>query len=140
MKSRHGQGGRESRYFSFLRRLRAGGRSNMYGAIPYLAAAFGLDRNEAFRIVCEWVDSQEEAVPSPRPRSDAAGREVAPREPTLFDQPPAALPSAMTKAARAPGNVAATRVTRAARSTRAERRPVKSSARSARRPSGPKAA
>ena len=35
---------RPNRYFAFLRRLRAGGRSNMYGAIPYLAAAFGIDR------------------------------------------------------------------------------------------------
>jgi hypothetical protein len=48
---------RPNRYFTFLRRLRADGRSNMYGAIPYLAAAFGLDRAEAFRIVCEWVDA-----------------------------------------------------------------------------------
>ena len=50
---------RPNRYFTFLRRLRADGRSNMYGAIPYLAAAFGLDRVEAFRIVCEWVDAHE---------------------------------------------------------------------------------
>jgi hypothetical protein len=49
---------RSNPYFIFLRRLRAGGRSNMYGAIPYLIAAFGCDRNEAFRIVCEWLDSQ----------------------------------------------------------------------------------
>ena len=39
---------RPNRYFTFLRRLRADGRSNMYGAIPYLAAAFGIDRNESF--------------------------------------------------------------------------------------------
>jgi hypothetical protein len=30
----------------------------MYGAIPYLMQAFALDRAEAFRIVCEWVDAQ----------------------------------------------------------------------------------
>ena len=46
------------RYFRFLSRLNAGGRSNMYGAIPYLAAAFGLDRETAFRIVCEWLDAR----------------------------------------------------------------------------------
>ena len=28
----------------------------MYGAIPYLMRAFALDREAAFRIVCEWVD------------------------------------------------------------------------------------
>jgi hypothetical protein len=55
---------RPNRYQTFLKRLRAGGRSNMYGAIPYLMQAFTLDRAEAFRIVCEWVDEQNaEAVP-----------------------------------------------------------------------------
>jgi hypothetical protein len=49
---------RPNRYQTFLKRLRAGGRSNMYGAIPYLMQAFALDRAEAFRIVCEWVDEQ----------------------------------------------------------------------------------
>ena len=47
-----------NRFHSFLKRLRAGGRSNMYGAIPYLMEAFALDRERAFRIVCEWVDLQ----------------------------------------------------------------------------------
>ena len=28
----------------------------MYGAIPYLMHAFELDREAAFRVVCEWVD------------------------------------------------------------------------------------
>jgi hypothetical protein len=46
------------RCFSFLRRLHVSGRSNMYGAIPYLMRAFALDRESAFRIVCEWVDRQ----------------------------------------------------------------------------------
>jgi hypothetical protein len=50
---------RANRFHSFLKRLRAGGRSNMYGAIPYLMHAFGLDREAAFRIVCEWEDRQE---------------------------------------------------------------------------------
>jgi hypothetical protein len=31
----------------------------MYGAIPYLMEAFALDRLEAFRIVCDWVDLQQ---------------------------------------------------------------------------------
>ena len=55
-----------SRYHAFLKRLRAGGRSNMYGAIPYLMEAFDLDRESAFRIVCEWLDQQRnEAAPPP---------------------------------------------------------------------------
>ncbi len=49
---------RPNRFHTFLKRLRAGGRSNMYGAIPYLMHAFALDRESAFRIVCEWVDQQ----------------------------------------------------------------------------------
>jgi hypothetical protein len=56
-------------HVAFLRRLRAGGRSNMYGAVPYLVSAFGIDRDEAFRVVCEWLDHEAAAargeVPSP---------------------------------------------------------------------------
>jgi hypothetical protein len=44
------------RFFPFLKRLRAAGRSNMYGAIPYLMRTFGLDRDTAFRVVCEGED------------------------------------------------------------------------------------
>lgn len=47
-------------YDRFLRQLRAGGRTNMYGAVPYLMKAFGLDRHTAFAIVCEWLDRQAE--------------------------------------------------------------------------------
>ncbi len=49
------------RFHSFLRRLRAGGRSNMYGAVPYLMRRFELDRDTAFRIICDWVDAQDSA-------------------------------------------------------------------------------
>ena len=49
---------RPNRFHAFLRRLRAGGRSNMYGAIPYLMHAFELDRDAAYRVVCEWVDQE----------------------------------------------------------------------------------
>lgn len=34
----------------------------MYGAIPYLMHAFELDRETAFRVVCDWVDRQAEAA------------------------------------------------------------------------------
>jgi hypothetical protein len=53
---------RPDRFHTFLKRLRAGGRSNMYGAIPYLMHAFELDRETAFRVVCDWVDRQAEAA------------------------------------------------------------------------------
>jgi hypothetical protein len=50
------------RFNSFLRRLRAGGRSNMYGAIPYLMRRFDLDREAAFRVICDWIDAQDAAA------------------------------------------------------------------------------
>jgi hypothetical protein len=59
------------RYFRFLGRLSAGGRSNMYGAIPYLAAAFNLDRETAFRLVCDWVDARAQAPAPGRPTAAA---------------------------------------------------------------------
>jgi hypothetical protein len=54
-------GDRMQRFHTFLRRLRAGGRSNMYGAVPYLMRRFDLDRDTAFRVVCDWVDAQDAA-------------------------------------------------------------------------------
>ncbi len=60
---RRAEGPRPNRFHRYLKRLRAGGRSNMYGAIPYLMHAFALDRDTAFRIVCEWVD-HEQAEPT----------------------------------------------------------------------------
>ena len=54
-------------FFRFLRKLRAGGRSNMYGAVPYLMKTFGLDREAAFNIVCEWLDQQAESEAMPMP-------------------------------------------------------------------------
>ena len=63
---------RATRVHKFLRRLRAGGRSNMYGAIPYLVHAFDIDRETAFRLVCEWVDAEQ---------ADAAGTARLPSTP-----------------------------------------------------------
>jgi hypothetical protein len=34
----------------------------MYGAIPYLMHAFELDRDAAYRVVCEWVDQEAESA------------------------------------------------------------------------------
>lgn len=47
----------ETQYFRYLNRLRAAGRTNMYGAVPYLMRAFGLDRAAAFEVICRWVDA-----------------------------------------------------------------------------------
>ena len=77
-------GNRMQRFHSFLRRLRAGGRSNMYGAVPYLMRRFDLDRDTAFRVVCDWVDAQDaaelvgavtgESTPRPAARTSAPAR------------------------------------------------------------------
>jgi hypothetical protein len=52
---------RGNHFFRFLTRMKAGGRTNMYGAVPYLMNAFGLDRHAAFTVVCEWLDRQNQA-------------------------------------------------------------------------------
>ena len=33
----------------------------MYGALPYLMRRFDLDRDTAFRVICDWVDAQDAA-------------------------------------------------------------------------------
>ena len=55
----------QDRFFRFLRKLRAGGRTNMYGAVPYLMRAFAVDRDRAFKIVCDWIDQLNPAVLEP---------------------------------------------------------------------------
>ena len=54
--------------FRYLRKLRADGRTNMYGAVPYLMKSFNLDRDAAFAIVCQWLDQQDQIEPMPRSR------------------------------------------------------------------------
>jgi hypothetical protein len=82
------QNKRKNPHHLFLRRLQAGGRTNMYGAVPYLANAFSLSRDEAFRIVCEWIDLQA-AEPSEPPAPV--------REPTVVSRP---APRSLRRAAR----------------------------------------
>jgi hypothetical protein len=72
---------RPDRFHTFLKRLRAGGRTNMYGAIPYLMHAFELDRETAFRVVCDWVDRQAEAAAEPAAEPSAEAVPVPPRRP-----------------------------------------------------------
>ena len=56
---------RPDRFHTFLKRLRAGGRTNMYGAIPYLMEAFGLDRAQAFQAICDFLDAESGIRASP---------------------------------------------------------------------------
>lgn len=41
----------------FLDELRESGETNMYGARPYLMEEFDLDKEEAGKILHEWMDS-----------------------------------------------------------------------------------
>lgn len=44
-------------YWLFLEDLRRSGATNMFGAAPYLEAAFGLDRQEARKVLTEWMNN-----------------------------------------------------------------------------------
>lgn len=44
-------------YWLFLENLRRSGRTNMFGAALYLEAAFGLDRQEARKVLTEWMSN-----------------------------------------------------------------------------------
>jgi hypothetical protein len=43
----------------------------MYGAVPYLMKAFGLSRESAFQVVCEWLDQQAMHDAGEKPRASA---------------------------------------------------------------------
>ena len=44
-------------YYRYLVRLRDSGRTNMYGASPYLEGMFGLGKSEAIKVLTDWMDS-----------------------------------------------------------------------------------
>jgi len=67
----------KQRYFVFLRRLHVKGRNNMYGAVPYLMRASELNRDQAFAVVCEWIDLQQSLM---RGRRITAGDYPSPEE------------------------------------------------------------
>jgi len=48
---------REQEYFDYLEELRQSGETNMFGARPYLSAAFGeLGSVEAGNVLCKWMN------------------------------------------------------------------------------------
>lgn len=42
-------------YWVFLEKLRRSGKTNMFGAAPYLMVEFGLDQKEAKEILIDWM-------------------------------------------------------------------------------------
>lgn len=47
----------KNEYWLYLEALRRTGVTNMYGAGPYLAEEFGLDRQEANKILIDWMEN-----------------------------------------------------------------------------------
>lgn len=47
-------------YYEFLEALRKSGKTNMFGAAPYLATRFNLSKKEAFGILSEWMTNYDE--------------------------------------------------------------------------------
>lgn len=47
-------------YYRFLEALRQSGIVNMYGAVPYLQAEFGLDQKNAIKILASWMNNYAE--------------------------------------------------------------------------------
>jgi hypothetical protein len=50
-----------AKYHEYLEQLRASGRTNMFGAAPYLMSRFGLERREAESVLLDWMDAHERA-------------------------------------------------------------------------------
>lgn len=46
-----------NKYWIFLEELRKSGVTNMFGAVPYLIDEFDLDRDEAAKILKDWMDN-----------------------------------------------------------------------------------
>lgn len=44
-----------NKYWIYLENLRRSGETNMFGARPYLEAAFGLSKQEATKILADWM-------------------------------------------------------------------------------------
>ncbi len=47
-------------YFDFLEDLRLSGRTNMFGASPYLEKEFGLSPKKAKEVLVEWMKTYNE--------------------------------------------------------------------------------
>jgi hypothetical protein len=47
----------KTKYLEFLDELRESGRTNMFGAVPFLQSRFGLSRREATAILAEWMET-----------------------------------------------------------------------------------
>lgn len=46
-----------NKYWIYLEKLRRSGVTNMFGAAPYLQKEFGLEREEAIKILVDWMNN-----------------------------------------------------------------------------------
>ena len=44
-----------NKYYIFLEKLRRSGKTNMYGAVPYIQEEFNLDYNNAKKVLVDWM-------------------------------------------------------------------------------------
>ena len=58
----------DKEYFLFLNDLRDSGKTNMFGATPYLQDAFGLEKKEAREILTRWMKSFSENIAEGLPK------------------------------------------------------------------------
>lgn len=47
----------DNKYWIYLEELRRSGVTNMFGATPYLMEEFGLEKNEARKILTDWMNN-----------------------------------------------------------------------------------
>lgn len=47
----------ENKYWIFLEKFRRSGKTNMFGATPYLMVEFGLNEKEARTILADWMEN-----------------------------------------------------------------------------------
>lgn len=57
---------KKTKYFNFLFRLQKSGKTNMFGAVPFLREAFDLPRQSAEAILLEWMQNYEAIARSGR--------------------------------------------------------------------------
>ncbi len=54
----------EQEVFEFLDELRESGETNMYGAVPYIVAAFDITKYDAQRHLVKWMETFGERHPA----------------------------------------------------------------------------
>ena len=50
----------ENVYFEYLEKLRESGKTNMFGAVPYLVSEFTLSKAEAKKILFDWFEYKQQ--------------------------------------------------------------------------------